>query len=93
MASFLEQMREFKEKMKYRTEVRLGIRDERTGLSKDWAGHVINREYIENQIEILQEQLENVIEEEEKNDLMKELDYWEKQLINFEKRYENDMYL
>lgn len=93
MASFLEQMREFKEKMKYKTEVRLGIRDERTGLSKDWAGHVINREYIENQIEILQEQLENVIEEEEKNDLMKELDYWEKQLINFEKRYENDMYL
>ena len=93
MASFLEQMTEFKKKMKYRTEVRLGIRDERTGLSKDWAGHVINREYIENQIEILQEQLENVIEEEEKNDLMKELDYWEKQLINFEKRYENDMYL
>lgn len=66
MASFLEQMREFKEKMKCRTEVRLGIRDERTGLSKDWAGHVISREYIENQIEILQEQLENVIEEEKK---------------------------
>ncbi len=91
MDNFIDRMKAFKnslsERARFNCEVNLGLRDPKTGLSKDWAGNVVDRKYIERQIERVGSKIQNEIDKEEKERLMSELQYWKNRLKSFDKEH------
>lgn len=91
MGSFIDKMKKFKKSLsdhaRLNCEVNLGLRDKETGLSKDWTGHVIDRNYLEYQIERVENNIQNETDKEEKERLILELKYWKERLKNFDKEH------
>lgn len=85
MKLFSELRKAFTQSLSY--EELLGIKDSRTGLPKDFAGNVVDRKYIVDQIRTIKEQIKNEPNQERKADLIDWLNHWYKALDEFEEKH------